>query len=208
MKNLAVYSGATAETIQEMEARLKEDILVEGQSYHDMFVAHIETADKSIVPSWEYVSEQTVQTPEEVYAGFAAQGIQFVLLCSKTQKVLWHFPCRIQYERLPLTPEGALKRGSVERLIALIKGYTRGNIHIIFNCQMGQGRSTTAMVLTTMLKMRQLSADPDALSRFVDPFPLQKQDSDGFAPYYRAEYPPVLSLISTIEQGPLSPSLS
>ena len=107
----------------------------------------------------------------------------------------------MRYERLPLTPEGGIKKRSIELLIQLVKDYSRGNIHIVFNCHMGIGRSTLAMALTTMLKMRQLAPEGEYLRHYVDPFPLERDDPDGLRPYYRAEYPSVMALLSVLDGG-------
>jgi hypothetical protein len=84
--------------------------------------------------------------------------------------------------------------------VSLLRG-VNSDTNVVFNCQMGLGRSTMAMVIASLLMMTpnapldSLSSSPSAPKR-----DFSLDDSD-LATYHRGEYPSVLHLVRTFENG-------
>lgn len=68
LKNLSSYAGIQVSVIEEMEQRLKQDILLESKNYEGNILIHDEVSNSGIVGCWEAIG--TVQTPREVYSEF------------------------------------------------------------------------------------------------------------------------------------------
>ena len=93
-------TGITRERVEQMESRLREDVLLEAARYDGRVLVSKELDDGQVVDAWEVV--HTVQTPLEVYAAFCAEGYS------------------LSYVRIPITDEkaraGAARR---DRCVAL-----------------------------------------------------------------------------------------
>ena len=119
-ENIKAYAGISANRIEQMESRLKEDVIREAHKCGGLILVHDELGDGTIVPIW--VAPEKVQTPREVYASFAQRGY------------------RIRYHRIPISPEQRPEDKYVDEYARIIKDL--GVKHaIIFNCGMGVGRS-------------------------------------------------------------------
>ena len=81
------------------------------------------------------MTEADVQTPAELYAELAADGYD------------------VAYARVPVTDEKAPKGDDFEALLARLWGAPPGAA-VVFNCQMGRGRTTTGMALGCLLALR------------------------------------------------------
>ncbi|CAJ1871832.1 unnamed protein product [Sphenostylis stenocarpa] len=83
--------GASQERVEQMEARLKEDILVEAARYGNKILVTDELPDGQMVDQWEPVSCNSVKTPLEVYEELQVEGYL------------------VDYERVPITDEKSPK---------------------------------------------------------------------------------------------------
>lgn len=63
--NIGEYSGITAERLEDMEWRMKEDIVREAERQGGNIVVHEETEDRVVLPSWESIAPGSVYTPME-----------------------------------------------------------------------------------------------------------------------------------------------
>ena len=79
---------------------------------------------------------EDVQTPREVYEALAAQGY------------------RVQYHRVPIT-DGSSPRESIFDQFYQAILHTRRADPVVFNCQMGAGRTTTGMVIACLVRAKQ-----------------------------------------------------
>jgi hypothetical protein len=84
-----------------------------------------------------------VQTPLEAYAELAQDGYD------------------VDYLRVPITDEKAPKNTDFELLIQRLWNVPEGSA-LIFNCQMGRGRTTTGTIIATLLQLRKMQAFPVA----------------------------------------------
>lgn len=128
------YTGIDRSRVEGMEDRLKQDILEEAKAYDDRVLVSVENDDMQVVQTWEPVTEADVQTPSEVYAELRADGYD------------------VKYHRVPVTDEKAPKDGDFEVLIQELWAIP-DDAAIIFNCQMGRGRTTTGMVIACLLQI-------------------------------------------------------
>jgi hypothetical protein len=137
------YTGIDRERVEGMEARLKQDVLAEAAQYgNQILVAHEDDAFQ-VVEEWEPVTEADVQTPLEVYQELVADGYD------------------VDYLRVPVTDEKAPKPSDFQLLIERCWDPPPGAA-LVFNCQMGRGRTTTGMVIASLLALRR-AAPPGAM---------------------------------------------
>lgn len=89
--------------VEQMESRLKEDILAEVDRYGSRMLLHREeynpiTCRSDIIGYWEVIGHDDVQSPAEMYAGLRAEGYN------------------IDYQRIPLTRERAALTSDVDAI--------------------------------------------------------------------------------------------
>ncbi|KAF9620477.1 hypothetical protein IFM89_013094 [Coptis chinensis] len=134
-KNMLEYTGINRERVERMEARLREDILREAEHYGGAIMVTHETDDGQIFDAWEHVSSEAIQTPLEVYRCLEDEGLP------------------IKYARVPITDGKAPKSSDFDTLARNIASATKDTA-LVFNCQMGRGRTTTGTVIACLLKLR------------------------------------------------------
>ncbi len=61
------YTGITRARVEDMEDRLKQDVLQEAAKYNSHILVAYENDDFQVVEVWEPTTEFDVQTPLEVY---------------------------------------------------------------------------------------------------------------------------------------------
>lgn len=133
------YTGIDRARVEEMEARLKEDILQEAACYGNKILVTDELPDGQMVDQWEPISGGSVQTPLEVYLDLQHEG---------------YF---VDYERVPITDEKSPKERDFDLLVHRVL-QADINTEIMFNCQMGRGRTTTGMVIGTLVYLHRSGA--------------------------------------------------
>ncbi|KAF7818056.1 paladin-like isoform X1 [Senna tora] len=181
------YTGINRERVEQMEARLKEDILMEAARYGNKILVTDELPDGQMVDQWEPVSCNSVKTPLEVYEELQAEGYL------------------VDYERVPITDEKAPKELDFDFLVHRIS-QVDVNTDIIFNCQMGRGRTTTGMVIATLIYLNRIGASgiprsnsvgkiSQCASNVADRMPNSEEA------VRRGEYAVIRSLIRVLEGG-------
>ncbi|KAK6118158.1 hypothetical protein DH2020_048142 [Rehmannia glutinosa] len=132
------YTGINRVRVEQMEDRLKEDILIEAARYGNKILVTDELPDGQMVDQWEPVSHDSVKTPLEVYEELTHQYL-------------------VDYERVPVTDEKSPKEQDFDILVNKI---SQANVRteIVFNCQMGRGRTTTGMVIATLIYIHRIGA--------------------------------------------------
>ncbi|KAM1012184.1 hypothetical protein ACFX2C_047441 [Malus domestica] len=85
------YTGINRARVEQMEAWLKEDILIESARYGNKILLTDELPDGQMVDQWEPVSRHSVKTPLEVYEELQEPGYL------------------VDYERVPITDEKSPK---------------------------------------------------------------------------------------------------
>ncbi|TPX51665.1 hypothetical protein SeMB42_g01840 [Synchytrium endobioticum] len=138
LQNIKSYQGISIGRLEQMEARLKEDVIREASKYNEMILVHDELDNGRVVPSW--MGADGVQTPREVFDLFCDHGY------------------RVQYIRIPVSPEQAPEDRYLDEYVQAIKNSNTSEA-LVFNCGMGVGRTTFAMVMATLVRRGQLLAE-------------------------------------------------
>ncbi len=101
LRNIKSYSGITANRLEYIEEKLKDDVLAEIQTYDSRILLHGET-NGQIVPIWEDSFAEHVLTLAEVMASF------------KNDKQ------PVEYYRIPLTPEAPPDETDFDHILEVI----------------------------------------------------------------------------------------
>ncbi|KAJ3193150.1 hypothetical protein HK101_005337 [Irineochytrium annulatum] len=132
MKNLEA-TGIARERVELMEAQMKADCIAELQKYSGRLLVHEEEQTKtgfSIVPIWETVSIDEIETPLEVYTSVVTEGYQ------------------VDYKRIPITDEQAPIPDVFDQFVDRLSNMDSDQpVDVMFNCQMGRGRTTTGILI-------------------------------------------------------------
>ena len=120
LKNIQFFAGISAARLEEMESRLKRDIVAEAEKYQGLILVHDELEDGQVVPCW--LASYDVQTPREVYESLVRQGY------------------RVGYHRIPISPEQAPEDNYLDSFVLELRK-TDLDDPVIVNCGIGVGRS-------------------------------------------------------------------
>lgn len=131
------YTGIDRDRVEDMEARLKADVLNEASIYNGAVMVAHEDDSFQVIEDWEAVTEVDVQTPAEVYSELIKEGYD------------------VDFLRVPITDEKAPKGDDFESLISRCWSPPEGAA-LMFNCQMGRGRTTTGMTIGCLLHLRKI----------------------------------------------------
>lgn len=82
-----LHTSDRASNLEDIERRLKLDILDEANRYGGLILCHDEVQGGEIVPTWVSVDESIIRTPKEVYDELRKDG--------------W----RVDYNRIPVGPD-------------------------------------------------------------------------------------------------------
>jgi hypothetical protein len=146
-KNISTYQGILTNRLEQMEERLKQDIIQERHRWNGLVLVHEERSDSTIVPVWMAIDH--IQTPRQVFETLKDRGY------------------KVEYERIPISPEQAPQDRYMDEFLRLIQSApTRAPV--IFNCGMGVGRTTCAMVIAMMIRRMQILTDKQP-----DPIPIK-----------------------------------
>ncbi|KAI8912645.1 inositol hexakisphosphate-domain-containing protein [Gorgonomyces haynaldii] len=140
LQNVKTYQGISALRLEQMETRLKEDILQECKQFNGLILVHEEQERGVITPVWTAPCE--LQTSREVFESLVRDGF-----------------C-VKYIRIPISPEQAPEDRYIDEYLQVIKSCNVSD-SLIFNCGMGLGRTTFVMVLALLIRRSQIMSDPD-----------------------------------------------
>ena len=101
----------------------------------------------------------------------------------------------VDYCRLPITDEQAPQEEDFNVLVRRMIG-TSLSQHLIFNCQMGRGRTTTGMIVAVM--WRSLLQNSIKISAPIVPMPTSFDEVD----LLRGEYQVMMRLVRVLDEGP------
>ncbi|SJX66322.1 uncharacterized protein SRS1_16643 [Sporisorium reilianum f. sp. reilianum] len=130
-------TGVTTDVVEGMEVALKNDMLKEAAERGGRVLLHDETeirqGEFDIIPVWETVKEGDVLTPREVYELVQREGY------------------KVDYARLAITDEQAPVPAVFSQLEERVITALQTGSACVFNCQMGRGRTTTGMVIASLV---------------------------------------------------------
>ncbi|KAF0697898.1 Aste57867_11430 [Aphanomyces stellatus] len=135
--------GIEVSELAAIEAQFRDDTIAKVQQNNGLFLYWIQEANIPDEEQMAYIDPQRdVKTLVDVYA-----------------KISKHVPVR--YARIPVSDETAPEEKDMDDIVRLIAPTfvaeaAKGNVDdtaVVCNCQMGRGRTTTAMVCVYMLKL-------------------------------------------------------
>eukprot|EP01029_Cantina_marsupialis_P007753 TRINITY_DN1879_c1_g3_i2.p1 TRINITY_DN1879_c1_g3~~TRINITY_DN1879_c1_g3_i2.p1 ORF type:complete len:1139 (-),score=419.55 TRINITY_DN1879_c1_g3_i2:173-3589(-) len=177
------HTGISRSRVEEMEQRFKEDVLNEISNTGGYLLLHEETNEGDVVPVWEMVSGDSVRTPADVYANARRRGFN------------------IKYVRIPITDEQAPLVSRMEKLVEVASN-AAVDTPLIFNCQMGRGRTTTGMVVACMTRLWKMNKFDAIYQEHID---MQNAGpamfEDQLVRLKRGNYKVILSLMRVLHEG-------
>jgi protein-tyrosine phosphatase len=179
LRNMKSFQGIPASRLEQMELRLKDDILNEAQAYANTLLVHTEDADGNIFPIWEAVDGPAeVATISEVF-----------------QAVKADFP-QTHYFRIPVTAEDAPEPADFDYILRILCSFPTQHVHIIFNCQIGAGRSTTGTIIACQVMSWRAGRQAEDLT-YVEQAISRMSTTTTQPNYYKA----IQSILRTIRFG-------
>ncbi|OCF37043.1 hypothetical protein I316_00947 [Kwoniella heveanensis BCC8398] len=136
-----------ADNLEDIERRLKLDILDEARKYGGMILTHEEITGGIIIPTWVSVDEESLRTPKEVWEDMKNQGY------------------RVEYYRIPIAPDTPIEHAYLDAYTSVLKDADPQTTALVFNCGMGVVRTTFAMCAAMLVRRKQL-----LLQNMEDPF--------------------------------------
>ncbi|GBG29179.1 Paladin [Hondaea fermentalgiana] len=133
--NMDQFQGIDTKRLEDLERRLKEDVVAETLRYGGNVLLHEEDRRRELEANWEALDLDDIKTPDEVFFTFRMQGY------------------RVQYRRIPTTPEKAPSPKFFDDLLDTLMRSSPENTLVVFNCASGGGRSTIAMVAAGLIHM-------------------------------------------------------
>ncbi|SGZ32317.1 BQ5605_C040g11854 [Microbotryum silenes-dioicae] len=141
-----------AENLEEIEKRLKVDILKEAQRYGGVILVQEEVRPLEIVNSW--IAADSVRTVREVWEEVIAAGYN------------------LTYHRTPVTADQSPEDGYLDTYTELIRDVPTSSL-LVFNCGIGVVRTTFAM--TTAILVRRMQRLKEGQYDLIDS-PTRPQD--------------------------------
>ncbi|ORX60585.1 hypothetical protein DM01DRAFT_1332719 [Hesseltinella vesiculosa] len=142
LRNIRAYRGITGSRLEQVEKRLKQDVLRELNAYGGRVLLHGENQDGQVFAQWEEVTPQDVLTVREVMEAVTLEIARDLDLQDANL---------VNYHRIPMTAEKAPEYEDLDDLRAIVANADLGKTAIVMNCQIGVGRSTTGTVIATLL---------------------------------------------------------
>ena len=191
-----ITTGVTAESVEGQESALKMDVLREAQKNDGRLLLHDETDDGNgrftVTAQWEEgITAEDILTPADVYQKMVDEGY------------------RVNYARLPVTDEQAPIPMVFARLEERVEeALQHSEVAMAFNCQMGRGRTTSAMVAAMLVaSILHPPLDHAQTPNEVSPFSGAAPPDETFAireiqdPYLNGEYKIILQMLSVLQHG-------
>jgi protein-tyrosine phosphatase len=119
MNNIKALAGIDGTRLEQMEERLKQDIIKETEKNQDIILVHSEVDDQ-LVACW--IKASSIQTPREVYELLSQAGF------------------RLKYYRLPISAGYGPEDRYFDAIMTITKKAQMFD-PLVFNCQLGRGRS-------------------------------------------------------------------
>ncbi|KAI8078822.1 inositol hexakisphosphate-domain-containing protein [Halteromyces radiatus] len=164
LRNIRAYKGITGARLEQLEERLKEDVIKEIHHSNGRILLHGEDQDGNVITAWEDVNEDDVMTVREVMETVASDmNIQ----TNKQHKMKDDY--LLDYHRLPVTAEKAPDWVDFDEMRLLIANHCQTNSSaIVLNCQVGIGRSTMGTVMATLINRWMYNAN-DMITPTIQP---------------------------------------
>ncbi|KAI0091045.1 inositol hexakisphosphate-domain-containing protein [Irpex rosettiformis] len=178
-----------AQNLEDIELRLKNDILAEAHKFGGLVLTHNEVASDAgegpIVPTWTSVDTGNVRTMRELMESMRKDG--------------WN----VAYHRIPISPDRPIEDNYLDAYARVIRDTDPLRTALIFNCGMGAVRTTFSMVAACILRRKQM------IERgFEDPFVGRSAIHRSGVSTPSGTQPPETRLVQALEQASLQQDLN
>eukprot|EP01113_Clastostelium_recurvatum_P000017 TRINITY_DN10006_c0_g1_i2.p1 TRINITY_DN10006_c0_g1~~TRINITY_DN10006_c0_g1_i2.p1 ORF type:complete len:1401 (-),score=439.04 TRINITY_DN10006_c0_g1_i2:19-4221(-) len=201
-KNLVITSIDT-ERLERVEARLKNDVLMELEQFGGRLLLHDETA-AGLTPLWVEVKSphdedgMGVHTPREIYDILARKGYN------------------VDYARVPITDEQAPEEKDFDTIVTRLRDHVVEGAEepqyplLIFNCQMGRGRTTTGMSIGYLAcsLIPGLAESPTALLEDIATKAPSPPSQDPDEDLLHGDYQLILRLVQLLDGGAITKAVT
>ncbi|KAI8638964.1 inositol hexakisphosphate-domain-containing protein [Parasitella parasitica] len=156
LRNIKVYKGITGERLEQLEERLKQDVIREALNYDGRILLHGEDKDGNVLAAWEEVDSNDIMTVREVMTSVAMEIADELDSDtsgsdSSVNKATPDHADVLDYYRVPFTAEKAPEWRDFDDIRNLITSTDLSKTALIMNCQVGLGRSTLGTVIATLI---------------------------------------------------------
>ncbi|GAA6033114.1 hypothetical protein JCM8097_002951 [Rhodosporidiobolus ruineniae] len=142
-----------AENLEEIEARLKQDVLRESARYGGLVLVHSESPTGQLQPTW--IATDEVLTARELFSSLRSSGYN------------------VSYYRTPVGRDQSPNDGYLDLYTSLLARIPTST-SLVFNCGAGVVRSTFAMSVALLVRRRQLIEQGAE-----DPYGVMGEQADG-----------------------------
>ncbi|KAG2199112.1 hypothetical protein INT46_010520 [Mucor plumbeus] len=193
LRNIKVYKGITGERLEQLEERLKQDVIREVLNYDGRILLHGEDKDGNVLAAWEEVNTNDIMTVREVMTSVAVEIAEELdsdtsSSDSSATKVALRHEDVLDYCRVPVTAEKAPEWCDFDEIRNLITSTDLSKTALIMNCQVGLGRSTLGTVIATLI------------TRWIKPSHIKEENDHRHKCQY-LNYQIVNSLLRVIKNG-------
>lgn len=126
-----------AENLEQIEVRLKGDILTEARRHNGLIMTHDELDNGDLVPTWTSIDEGNVLTVREAYERIAREG--------------W----AVQYHRTPISSDRPIEDNYLDAYVDVLRDVDPLTTSLVFNDGMGAVRATFGMIAALLVRRKQ-----------------------------------------------------
>ncbi len=137
LRNLKAFSGISWRRLQQLEDRLKGDVLAEIKNGDGRLLLHTEDEEGAVIPVWEEAAPQDVDTVADIMHA-AAEKL-------KSSNVI------LDFRRIPITAEKIPDPRDMEELLHLVMKSRMDNAPLVVNDQLGRGRATLTLIIILLV---------------------------------------------------------
>lgn len=190
-------TGITTDVVERMEQALKKDVQDELRRNHGKILLHDELEESpgkyQITALYETVTEDEIMTPRDVFELIMGKGY------------------RVNYGRVAITDEQAPLPQALDQIIQRVEAALKNATHLMFNCQMGRGRTTSGMVAAVLIATvatRDVTQDPVEEDEESASGLVMHDRYDGYEEaYLNGEYKTILRLVGVLSHGKIAKRL-
>ncbi|KNE61257.1 hypothetical protein AMAG_18757 [Allomyces macrogynus ATCC 38327] len=134
-QNLRSLTGIARARLEQLEARLKDEVIAEASRYHGLVLVHDELVSGQVIPCW--LAADVVQTPLDLVNAFHDLGY------------------RISCARIPVSPDQPPDDRFFDEYVQVLKLHPTSD-PVLVSCGMGGGRTTLGTVVALLIRRAQL----------------------------------------------------
>lgn len=141
LRNIRAYKGITGSRLEQLEERLKEDIIQEISNYEGRILLHGENQDGQVFAQWEEVSVDDVLTVRDVMESMSSEMAEELEIGDRQHTLM-------TYHRIPITAEKVPTYEDLDELRTIIATADLGKTALI----MYVARKLISFILLISLK--------------------------------------------------------